>query len=172
MQQSSLGRARRERVLRPPLDNLHSIPSSPNRERANHSRTADRVHGASTSETPAIHPRPERNSGEPTERPALDHHRRRRDSSARETHSPPSSEKGKPGNRRRKTSPSRANLRFPRPRADSKSRASHRGRGKQLPIGQPTQGMLRFLPNFQGMLTSTRHTLCVNFSFLPSSVRS
>ena len=110
------------------------------------SRTADRGHGVSTSQTPAIHPRPERNSGEPTERRAPGHHRRERDSSAREKHtlSPPSHETGKPGNRRRKTSPSRPNSRFPRPRAESKSRASHRGRGNQLPIGQPTQGMLRF----------------------------
>ena len=53
------------------------------------SRTADRGHGVSTSQTPAIHPRPERNSGELTERRTPGHHRRERDSSAREklTHS-------------------------------------------------------------------------------------
>ena len=48
------------------------------------SRTADRGHGVGTSQTPAIHPRPERNSGEPTERRTPGHHRRERDSGARE----------------------------------------------------------------------------------------
>ena len=143
--ESGPGEARKS--LAPTVGYSYSNPSSRSRERANHfahSRPRPRgKHQPNTGDTPATRKKQRRTDREKDSRPPPS---RERDSSAREKHSlsPPSHETGKPGNRRRKTSPSRPNSRFPRPRAESKSRASHRGRGNQLPIGQPTQGMLRF----------------------------
>ena len=87
---------------------FYSNPSSPQRERASYYRTTDRGHGEDTSQTPAIHPRLHRNNG------PLPPARGEEKGNRVANNSLPSSNKGKPGNRRCKMGPNRPNSAFSR----------------------------------------------------------